>query len=811
MSEIFHSLFTLIYNNRDIETSYQLFLSKNLRKRNIIYILITLTIIVLSTTLLWLMPRQKSNILLFKILGLVVLGTTFIILILSSACSNLKVTKIISYINFYLLIYSEVLLRSLLLYLDADVAIISLLYCIQYLYILTWYYTCTIDFLPGCLITVAKCISYYVVFGPNASSLAVHFRFSVNEITMIIVCMFSYFYVYEKRKSFYYYKLAENDRHWYHNILENMNTGFISLTGEEGIKYINKSLQMHLDNILKENKIMAFETESLNENSARIKIEALFRCQQFVNGFSLDDLSSPFNKIKQYLKLSSFDKFVIIGTNSIHTDNINLHFEVFGRYYNIYRNHGVIKSYEFIFNDITRVKNNEEINAEFKFKSMFLAKVAHEFKNPILCITELADQIGEKIEPILTTNNSQIDSFNSIREILINIKSMSDYLLFLIKDMDFFSIKNNRTEKALSVDKEHVNMNNLINFLKNITNILLRKFNKENNITFSIDHTLLPDEIYTDEIKLKQILINLISNAVKYTISGSINLELEYIHGKLNFTVRDTGRGISITQRSLLFKPYMEQNKDYNHIGAGLGLSIVKELVELLGGQIEYQANLPEGSRFSFSIDVKQHPAAFTSGMTQYNKISDDNVANHTQHDVETVKLDYYPTINYYKSIMGSSYGRKSSGLNSSDSAIRYLPRQYNVLIVDDEVITRMSTIRLIDKFCNTYSINVNFIEANDGIECLYNYYECLRSGKKISLIISDQYMDYMNGTYCAKTIFEITRSKNVTPVPFFLVTAFESFVNEVDSGIDGIYTKPLTKKNLEDMFLKTNLLEIII
>jgi signal transduction histidine kinase len=95
------------------------------------------------------------------------------------------------------------------------------------------------------------------------------------------------------------------------------------------------------------------------------------------------------------------------------------------------------------------------------------------------------------------------------------------------------------------VDKESVYINALINFLKNITIILLKKFDKENCIRFSIDTVSLPEEIYTDEIKLKQILINLLSNAVKYTMNGSITLVLEYKFGKINFEVIDTGRGIS--------------------------------------------------------------------------------------------------------------------------------------------------------------------------------------------------------------------------------------------------------------------------
>jgi hypothetical protein len=230
MSEIFHSLFTLTYNNKDIEASYQKILRKNLRRRNIIYILLTLIMLIISTILFWLFDNSTYNLYFFKILSIAVSGTIITILIISLIYKNSRITKIISYINFYLLLYQEIWLKSYFIHIEADVAIIGLLMIFLYLYILTWYYTCTIDFKPGCLITVAKCLSYYIIIGPIIP-LKFHFKFSLVEITLIIVCMFSYFYVYEKIKSFYYYKIAENHRRWYHSVLENMKTGFISLQG----------------------------------------------------------------------------------------------------------------------------------------------------------------------------------------------------------------------------------------------------------------------------------------------------------------------------------------------------------------------------------------------------------------------------------------------------------------------------------------------------------------------------------------------------------------------------------------------------
>jgi signal transduction histidine kinase/CheY-like chemotaxis protein len=826
MSEIFNSYFTLKYNNKEIEEAYQVMLRTNIKRRNIIYTLLILAIAIACNIMLWYVTSIFVRIFEYIIISFILTGILLINLILSIT-GNEKINIIISYLNFYLLLYAEVSLRAFVINANADTVLICLVYTIQYLFILTWYYTCTIDFLPGCLITVAKCISLYVVFAPLSMSLTLQFRFSINQVLMLIVLILSFFYVYEKRKSFYYFKTAEMSKQWYHNILDNMNTGFMSINNDWDIQYINKSLLRIMDNIVRDNNICntqyQIEDRPINSNDKhfinKVILENLFKSQQFAYAFVFNENDDSLEKIKDYLKFSSSDNFILIGTNTIALENSNLHFEVYGRYYTS-RTHQnqKIENFEFIFNDITRVKSNEEINAELKFKSMFLAKVAHEFKNPILCITELADQVGEKIVPLISSSpnpdNNRFNSIITINEIIASIKSMSDYLFILIKDMDFFSIKAmNMKKKATRVDKEVVNMKNLLFFLKNITNILLKKFNKENTIKFSISHNMFPREIYTDEIKLKQILINLLSNAVKYTMSGSIDLNVKHENNKVKFTVIDTGRGISEKQRPALFQPFMEQNKEYGHIGAGLGLSIVKELIELLSSEIKYEPNLPQGSKFSFEIDIQGHSQtniALTSiNLTNSNNHNSDNngYKSEDSFDAETVEVDFNPTIGVYNRVIQSQSKFRPENSHSLDSAINFLPNHYNIIVVDDEVITRKSTIRLLENFCKSYNLHVNFIEANDGIECLCSYYHCFKNNEKVSLILSDQYMTLMDGASCAKALYHITGTKNINPVKFFLLTAFETFQNEKEFGIESIYTKPLLKKNMEEIFIKSNLI----
>jgi signal transduction histidine kinase/CheY-like chemotaxis protein len=812
MSEIFNSYFTLHFNNTELETSYQAILNKNLKRRNIIYIVISLLILLISDVLLWGFPT-KGTALHFQSMALVLSGLFLIILIISISSNNKKIDKIVSYLIFYLLALSEVPLRSYFATLGADVSVFCLLYTVQYLYLLTFYYTSSMDFLPGCLITVAKCVTYYVIFGPM-SPLALHYKLAINLFLMILVCGSSYFYVFERRRSFYYFETVANSRQWYHNILENMNTGFVSLTSEGVIKYINRSLLVHMNSLSDDLMTQVATGENkhiVNPNNLQ-NFELLFKEQQITTEIIFDETFTALERVKHFLKFSSLDKFVLIGTNSFKRESNSIYFEVFGRYYTSSYQSNVIESFEFIFNDITRVKGTEEINAEFKFKSMFLAKVAHEFKNPILCITELADQIGEKLEPYISPSETaysqiQVESFNHVKEIISNIKSMSDYLFILIKDMDFFSLKTSNIKKTHNIDKEYIHLGNLLAFLRNVTNILLKKFNKENVIQFTINNTSTADEIYTDEIKLKQILINLLSNAVKYALSGSIILELEYTDDKLIFKVKDTGKGISEQQRPLLFKPYMVQNKEYNHIGAGLGLSIVKELVELLGGEINYEPNMPQGSIFTFSLMVQKQnslpPVSLVNYQSSENKQAD-NIS-----ETQTVKIDFKPFIsNNIRTVLRKDSKLSADGASQSDESINIKRlSNYHILVVDDEVITRKSTIRLVDNFCKSRNIKINYTEADDGIECLYNYYQCCKSGEKVNLIISDQYMGFMNGNVCAKAIYDIAQNKTLSHVPFYLVTAYEAFSDGENIGIDNVFTKPLTRKNLEYILLRSNMI----
>jgi signal transduction histidine kinase len=331
-----------------------------------------------------------------------------------------------------------------------------------------------------------------------------------------------------------------------------MNSGFISSINDE-VQYFNKTLLNFV-------KKMNYNDVNNNETNVcdNIQVNELFN-----NIFFDNEKINAFEKIAKILNKKHDevgDNFIFLGTKDIEIKPSSfLNLEVSGRY------NELNSRYEFVFNDVTRSKQIEQKNAEFKYKTLFLSKIAHEFKNPLLCISELVEQVTDN----LSKRDMQVEK--NISEILKRIKSMSYYLIILVKDMDFFSQKNSGTiQKKIEFDK--IALNDIINFCSDIVDALIQKSHKQTNINFNIiKGKSLPMFITIDEIKLKQILINLLSNAVKYTLSGSIHLKINFKDKQLKFQVDDTGKGISDTQRDKLFTPFSNEFDKLNKFSSGLG------------------------------------------------------------------------------------------------------------------------------------------------------------------------------------------------------------------------------------------------
>jgi signal transduction histidine kinase len=592
---------------------------------------------------------------------------------------------------------------------------------------------------------------------------------------------------------------------------------------------------------------------------------------------------------------------------------------------------------ELIFKDITLKKQIDVSKYEIKQKTLYLAKSAHELKNPVLCVQELVEQLyeiylkrGKKI--------NDLDLLSQIFSLIPQIKSLSNYILILVKDLDYFSQK--QLGNSVSFDMHECRLEDVLKFCKDVSKALLRKYGKNEKVTFNIIRPSLctmPEVINTDEWRLKQIIINLISNSIKFTDFGKIDLEIQYSlvndQPSFKFIISDTGRGIPNEEQHKLFRPFNKGSESQNNeIGSGLGLSIVNDLSKRLGLPIEFSSKVGKGSSFWFTVCNKQKTKSYQSF---YNKNLDTKPVSNCDESVITLKLenidnfDFQTTkelnksinndsgiylkgefktferkneeyniidtnicenlneeyqnlspkrlsesqsshnstspnnkchvkrkekrkesiniqnINIYNSIPCQQIGsdsfifksitnrvttrKKSSNINfidrSSEKVKTTILRPFSnteeinnlvlnssgndnvkyIIVCDDTNIIRESTNRILSKVAHNLGVSICILEAEDGIECLYIIYKCIRLGLNISFVLSDDNMGFIKGIKSAEILNTMLNEMKMQPIPFFLISAF-SFENDFKKQyspkiITDFIIKPLKTDHVEKIF----------
>jgi PAS domain S-box-containing protein len=244
----------------------------------------------------------------------------------------------------------------------------------------------------------------------------------------------------------------------------------------------------------------------------------------------------------------------------------------------------------------------ETAEAANRAKSTFLANMSHELRTPLNSILGFS-QLMERDEALTSQQ----------REFLATINRSGEHLLDLINDV----LEMSKIEAGRIIF--HPSVFNLHHLLQTLQEMFqMRTYAKQLQLHFDI----APDvhrTIETDEAKLRQVLINLLSNAVKFTKQGKIVLRAQIApqskqtgHNRscLWFEVEDTGCGIAPADLGQLFQPFTQLTQGGEaREGTGLGLSISRQFVQLMGGEIGITSQLGQGSKFSFTIEVKQvHP-----------------------------------------------------------------------------------------------------------------------------------------------------------------------------------------------------------
>ena len=232
-----------------------------------------------------------------------------------------------------------------------------------------------------------------------------------------------------------------------------------------------------------------------------------------------------------------------------------------------------------------QVENAEEAN---RAKTEFLANMSHEIRTPINSILGMNEIIIRETEQ------------EEIAEYAEDIKSAGETLLFLINDiLDFSKIESGRIDLY---EREYESAS-LIYDLNNMISVRAR--NKKLEYVSHISQNI-PAVLRGDKNRVQQIIINLLTNAVKYTDEGTVTMSMEWDEeaGALRVSVADTGKGIKDEDKEVLFEKFrrVDLESNINIEGTGLGLAISKMLVNRMNGEISFESEYGKGSVFTVVI-----------------------------------------------------------------------------------------------------------------------------------------------------------------------------------------------------------------
>jgi signal transduction histidine kinase len=261
----------------------------------------------------------------------------------------------------------------------------------------------------------------------------------------------------------------------------------------------------------------------------------------------------------------------------------------------------------------TLLRDSErELKRAHDLKSIFISKMSHEFGTPITAVIGRIKLLEQELEQALGSAHEPINAhFAVVRRGVMHLHQLVQSVLDEAR-LEQGTLRLEPGRVALSAIAEDLEL-------------LFFPLALEKNLTFSVAIER-EQAIWIDGLRLKQILINLVSNAIKYTPSGKVSLYLHWRQGRLSASVQDTGPGMSREQASSLFKPFRRLDEKTQVSGTGLGLAISLELAEHMGGTIDVQSTLGQGSRFVLTLpcELARESTSLDTGKLKVLVVDDD-------------------------------------------------------------------------------------------------------------------------------------------------------------------------------------------
>ncbi|MCI3936408.1 response regulator [Chryseobacterium aahli] len=414
----------------------------------------------------------------------------------------------------------------------------------------------------------------------------------------------------------------------------------------------------------------------------------------------------------------------------------------------------------------------EELALSTQYKSEFLANMSHELRTPLNSILLLSRLMAEN--PDENLNEDQIESAKVIQS------SGSSLLTLIDEILDLAKIESGK----MSLEYQDVVIDEVVKDLKNLMNPLVKEKGIEFNINIEDD---LAKTLETDRLRLDQVLRNLLSNALKFTKEGSVDLNIKKDPKNKDFiifSVKDTGIGIPADKQKIIFEAFQQADGSTQRKfgGTGLGLSISREIAKLLGGYLDLKSKVNEGSEFSLIIPISESLKVNQIASTGN---SDQNLVDVILEDVEEIKQ----IIDYQENEIEMVFKHLEIPEDVDDDRNNISEGDKVILIVEDDTNFAIALL----KFARMQNYKgVVVVRGDLALSAAMQY--------RPAAILLDVQLPVKDGW---KVMDELKSNSQTKPIPVHMMSSLHVKKESLMKGAIDFINKPVAMEQMTDVFKK--------